>query len=216
MIKKYRRMIIISTAVVLLPILAGLALWNRLPEQIPTHWNASGEVDGWSGKAFVVFALPGLIAFIHLMCVFTTSLDPKVKDQTSKVVGLVLWICPVISLVLGAGTYAVALGAQVRMASLAIAAVSVIFIVLGNYLPKCKRNYTIGIKIPWTLDSDENWAATHRFAGKVWVIGGILTLIMAFLPWKAIIWVFLPAAVIMGVMPMVYSYIYYKKHGSAE
>ena len=82
------------------------------------------------------------------------------------------------------------------------------FIIVGNYLPKCKQNYTIGIKIPWTLNSEENWNKTHRFAGWLWTICGILIMLTGFL---GSFWVFLPIALLMVIVPVVYSYILHRK-----
>ena len=110
MIKENKWRILLTTLVTLLPMLAGLMLWTRLPERMPIHWNAAGELDGWTGKAFAVFAIPGFMAAIHLFCVLCTSLDPKVKGQTKKVLGMVFWICPVMSVLVGALTYSAALG----------------------------------------------------------------------------------------------------------
>ena len=80
--------------------------------------------------------------------------------------------------------------------------------VIGNYLPKCKQNYTLGIKLPWTLDDEENWNRTHRFAGFLWVVGGVLIAINAFLEWE---WLFLVVVFAMVLIPAIYSYLYYKK-----
>lgn len=211
MFRKNKGRILLTTAVTLVPILVGLALWGVLPERVPTHWNAAGEMDGWSSKAFAVFAIPGIIAGLHLFCVAATCLDPRGRDQTGKVVGLVLWICPVISLLCAALTYTAALGVELRVWMVVPAVLGVLFIALGNYLPKCRRNYTIGIKVPWALDSEENWNATHRFAGKVWVVGGILVMFSALLPVKAGSWVILASALLMGALPVGYSYLYYRK-----
>ena len=86
-----------------------------------------------------------------------------------------------------------------------------LFVVIGNYLPKCKRNYTLGIKVKWTLANEENWNATHRFAGKVWVLGGLLMMIGGFLPRGISLLIMIGAALLLGFVPMMYSYLYYKK-----
>ena len=85
------------------------------------------------------------------------------------------------------------------------------FILIGNYLPKCKQNHTIGIKIPWTLNSEENWNATHRFSGKVWVICGILILFSIFLPTNFAAYAMIAVAAVMVALPIIYSYNYYKR-----
>ena len=107
-----------------------------------------------------------------------------------------------------AGTYAVALGQPVRVEIVMPILLGLVFIIIGNYLPKCKQNYTIGIKIPWTLDSEENWNKTHRFAGRIWVVCGFLMILTAFFD---IFWLFFIFTIPMVFGPLLYSYILHKK-----
>jgi len=209
MIKKNKKMIIITSLITLIPLIAGLIMWNQLPDKMATHWNVNGEVDGWSSKAFAVFGLPAFLLAVHLICVFATGADPKNRQVSNKMYTLVLWICPVVSLLCGFLTYGHALGYKIEVNTILPLFVGIVFILIGNYMPKTTRNYTMGIKVPWTLNSDENWNKTHRFAGMLWVAGGVLVLIASFL--KAII--LLPVIIIVcAVLPMVYSYVYYKKY----
>ena len=88
--------------------------------------------------------------------------------------------------------------------------VGILFVVIGNYLPKTKQSYTMGIKLPWTLASEENWNRTHRLAGFLWVIGGILLILLTLLRlWNT--WTFLLVIIPMSVVPMIYSYLLYRK-----
>jgi len=208
MIKKNWKVLLITSVATLLPVLAGLILWNRLPEQIPSHWNAAGEVDGWSSKPFVVFGLPLLMVAIQWLCVIGTGTDPKKEAHPQKILHLVLWIIPVISTVLFAITYAVALGQEVRVEVVMPVLIGVVLAIVGNYLPKCKQNYTIGIKIPWTLNSEENWNKTHRLAGWVWSIGGLVIALTGFLGGFEI---FLGVVLVMVLVPLIYSYLLHRK-----
>ena len=208
MIKKNLKVLIITSVILLLPVLAGLLLWDRLPEQMPTHWNASGQVDGWSSKAFAIFGLPLIMLAAQWLCMLGTAADPKKKNHPEKVVHLVLWIIPALSVVLHAVTYAVALGHSVRMEMVMPVLMGLIFTIIGNYLPKCKQNYTIGIKIPWTLDNEENWNKTHRFAGFLWVVCGLAIMLTGFFGG---VWVFLPIALLMVFAPIIYSYMLHRK-----
>ena len=208
MIKKNLKVLIITSIIILLPILAGLILWNQLPEQIPTHWNASGEVDGWSSKPFTVFGLPLLMLAIQWACTLSTSADPKKRNHAQKVVYLVLWIIPILTVVLSAMTYATALGKEVRMEMVMPLLIGLLFAIIGNYLPKCKQNYTIGIKIPWTLDNEENWNKTHRFAGRLWMVCGVAIMLTGFFGG---FWVFLPIVFVMVLVPFIYSYLLHRK-----
>ena len=86
------------------------------------------------------------------------------------------------------------------------------FIIIGNLLPKIKPNRTLGIKLPWTLKSEENWFATHRFGGKLWVVGGFGFLAMTFIPSQIASWLLIAVIAVMVLIPVLYSYIYHKKH----
>jgi len=86
--------------------------------------------------------------------------------------------------------------------------VGLVLAIVGNYLPKCKQSYTIGIKIPWTLSSEENWNRTHRFAGRIWVAGGLLLMLTGFVGG---FWIFLGVVLVMVFAPCIYSYILHRK-----
>ena len=208
MIKKNWKVLVITSVITLMPILAGLILWNQLPEQMPTHWNAAGEVDGWSSKPFAVFGLPLILLAAQWLCTLGVGADPKKNNHPEKILHLVLWIIPILSVVLHAVTYATVLGKEVRMELIMPVLIGLLFAIIGNYMPKCKQNYTIGIKIPWTLNSEENWNRTHRFAGRLWVICGIAIMLTGFFGG---FWVFLPIVLLMVIVPFIYSYVLYRK-----
>ena len=208
MIKKNWKILLITSLLILLPMLAGVVLWDQLPEQIPTHWNASGEVDGWSNKIFAVFGLSGILLAVQWLCTLGPRADPKKANHPEKVVHLVFWIIPVISNLLYAVTYATALGKEVQIEVIMPVFIGLVFAIIGNYLPKCKQNYTIGIKIPWTLNSEENWNKTHRFAGRLWVICGLVIMLTGFFGG---FWIFFGVALVMVIVPVIYSYRLHKK-----
>ena len=208
MIKKHWKVLVITSLVILLPILAGLILWNQLPEKIPTHWNMAGEVDGWGSKPFAVFGLPLILLAGQWLCILGTFADPKKANHSHKVLQLILWLIPAISNLLFVITYATALGKDMPMEVIMPVFIGLIFAIIGNYLPKCKQNYTIGIKIPWTLNSEENWTRTHRFAGRLWTVCGLLIMLSGFL---GSFWVFLICTLPMVIAPFIYSYILHRK-----
>lgn len=209
MIKRNKGVLLLTTAVMLLPVVVGLLLWNILPEQVPMHWNAAGEVDGWGSRVMVVFGLPLFAMGIHWLCVLATCADPKSKELDGKALGLVLWICPSILLLVSTFTYATALGVALSIQIWIPLALGLLYMIIGNFLPKCKRNYTIGIKVPWALNDDENWNKTHRFAAKLWVIGGAVIMATSFLGNFII---FFAITLVMAFVPMIYSYLYYRSH----
>ena len=168
MIKKNKGTVLVTSIVTLIPVLVGLLLWSKLPEQIPSHWNIDGEIDAWSSKPFAVFGFPAILLAIHWVCILVSSADPSSKNYHPKMIQLVLWICPVIGLVLSTLVYAVALGYPLRVEIIMPLLVGLMLLIVGNLLPKCRQTYTMGIKLPWTLANEENWNKTHRFGGKVW------------------------------------------------
>ena len=213
--KEHKGKLILTSLLVLLPLAAGLLLWNQLPEQLPMHWNAAGEIDGWGSRLMVVCAEPLFLLVIHWVCVVVCFIDPKNKGQNRKALGLVLWICPAVSLLAGFMSLSAALGMELRIEKLVPIFLGILFIVIGNYLPKCKQNYTIGIRVMWALDDEENWTATHRFASRLWVGCGVVILLLAFLPWAAVsLWIVLGLVLAATLASVLYSYIFYrKKHG---
>ena len=208
MIRKNLKVLILTSVVILLPILAGVILWNQLPEQIPTHWNFAGEIDGWSSKPFAVFGLPLILLAMHWLCIAGTFADPKKNNHPTKILHLVLWIVPVVSALLSALTYAAAMGKDVQMEVVMPVFIGLVLAIVGNYLPKCKQNYTIGIKIPWTLNSEENWNKTHRFAGRLWVVCGLVIMLTGFFGG---FWIFLGVVLLMVLAPFIYSYMLHRK-----
>ena len=207
MMKKYKKRIIISSVITLLPILAGLILWNRLPDTIATHFGNDNVANGWSSKPFVVFAMPLLLLGLHLFILFVTMNDPKRKNISEKMLGFLIWFVPVLSVFIFSITYCNALGMNVNIGMAVNIIVGIVFLVIGNYLPKCKQNYTAGIRIPWTLNSTENWNRTHRLAGWLFMLGGILFFLNAFLQWSGMFFVI----IVIALLPEVYSFLLYKK-----
>ena len=96
MIKKNLKTLIVTSILIVLPVLAGIILWDRLPEQMPTHWNAAGDIDGWTNKPFTVFGLPLILLAGQWLCVLGTLADPKKENHPTKILHLVLWIIPVL------------------------------------------------------------------------------------------------------------------------
>ena len=210
MLTKNKFLIFLTTLICLLPMVAGILLWDRLPEQIPSHWGVDGQIDGWSSKGFAVFFFPALLAGLHLLCIFASHLDPKGNNYPPQMVQLVLWICPVLSLILNGIVYAFAMGYDLMNVPVILCIlVGIMFIVVGNYLPKCRQSYTMGIKLPWTLNDEANWNATHRFGGWVWVFCGVAMLATAFL---GIFWILVGVMLVAVLAPTIYSYVYYRKH----
>lgn len=210
MIRKNKKTLIVTSLLTLLPMVVGLLLWDRLPDRLATHWGADGQPDGWSSLSFGVFYMPLILLAVQWLCVLITAMDPDNKERNQKMQTVVLWIIPVLSNLCCGLMYALALGAEFSVNNVMLVFLGLMFAVIGNYMPKCRMNSTMGIKIPWTYSSEENWNATHRFGGKVWFIGGILIALCAFLPGEMGVAIMLVAMIVLSILPMVYSYRFYR------
>jgi uncharacterized membrane protein len=178
MLKANKKTLIVASIVTVLPILIGVFFWDRLPDMMATHFGTNNQADGFSSKPLAVFGTPVMCLAALWLGAAVTANDPRKKNISPKMFSLVLWIAPVISLVTAAFMYAVNLGAAVDVTYVGGLIMGLLLIILGNYAPKARQNYTIGIKLPWTLANEENWNRTHRFAGYLWMICGILLIVL--------------------------------------
>ncbi len=212
MLKKNKTALIIACVITVLPVLIGLFFWNSLPDKMATHFGASGEPDGFSSKAFAVFGLPAVLLAAELLCAIATSYDPKNKNISPKLFLLIIWIVPAVSLITAALLYAYNLGYKVDSSFAAQMLIGFVFVIVGNFLPKTRQNYTMGIKIPWALANEENWNLTHRLAGYLWVAGGIIMLVLGFLGIRHFTLMICILAII-GLVPVAYSFWLHVKKG---
>ncbi len=172
----------------LLPIVAGLILWDKLPSQMAVHFDINNNPDKFASKGFAVFALPCLMVLLQTVCCIINDVNAKKFGERKKFAMVTKWIIPVISVLLYGLTLAYALDAKIDIRRWAIVIVGVVFIAIGNYLPKFdqikdfKGNHISG----------EKARKANRFIGFGEVIMGILAIVTAFLPPLAsIIWLFL-------------------------
>lgn len=211
MLKQYKWKLILTSLVILLPMLAGLLLWDRLPERMPMHWNVHGEVDNYGSRALAVFGVPLLLLVLQGVCLAAWTFDRRNRAQSPKVMDLVLWIVPVLSLVVNGMVYCAALGYEPEVHRILCVVMGIIFALIGNYMPKCRQNRFIGIRVKWTLESEENWNATHRLAGRLWLVCGLLVAACSLLPGPAAFAVMMALLFPMVFVPIVYSYCIHKR-----
>lgn len=214
MIKNNKGKLILSSIVLLLPMLFCL-FSGLLPEKIAVHWGLDGKADGFADPKVAFLVLPPLLLVIHWLCILVTLLFDKNNEQSKKIMGIMFWILPAISLLSCGSIFAISLGYTANIFTFVFALFAVLFLVIGNYLPKTTRNVTMGIKLKWTLASDENWNATHRFGGKIYVLAGLLCIPAIFLSEKVFPFVLLGLVLIITVLPIVYSYRLYRRQLAA-
>lgn len=206
--KKINLTMILTTIICLLPMVLGILLYDKLPEQVPTHFNSQGVPDDYSSKAFACFGLPLFMAGLNILVQFGLETDPKKDNVASMMKKISLWLIPILSLYVVPVCLFSGMGYDMQ-AEFVIIPVGVLLIAVGNYLPKTRQNYTVGIKLPWTLHSEENWNKTHRFAGFLWILGGFVIVIGSLLGLNGT-YIFIPT-LIMVFVPMIYSYLLYRK-----
>lgn len=198
----------IGFVLLLIPFIIGFLVYKDMPDMMPSHFNLEGVPDEYKPKVFVLFGLPGIILGIYIFSYVITNLDPRRKYQGEKAMSAVLLIIPIISIVTTVLSIFSVQGKKADVNFWLPMIMFIMFIFIGNYLPKTKRNYTVGIKLPWTLDSDYVWDKTHKFGGKVLVIGGIIGLVTSLLGGPGIIQMVLLFVVIL--IPIFYSFYVYK------
>lgn len=196
MILKNKKALILSSLAILLPIPVALLLRERLAERM--------AMNGF------VWGIPVIMLAVHWLCILFTALDKGNKNRNQKPLALVLWIIPVISNLSVCGSYALVLGVEFSPVAWTMVPMGLLFVFIGNYMPKIRMNATMGIKIRWTYSSEANWNATHRFAGKVWVAGGFVMMLAALLPHIWAVSVMLGLILVLCLVPMVYSYRFYR------
>ena len=211
MLKENRRTMIITSIVTVIPAVIGVLLWDRLPDVMATHFGFNNQPDGFTAKAFAVFGIPAIMLALLWTGAFITAHDPKRQNISSKLFSLVLWIIPVISILMAAILYPYNLGYKMDMMFIMGIVLGLMFVITGNYMPKTRRNYTIGIRVPWTLADEDNWNRTHRLAGFIWTAGGLAILALTFIGIGDLAFIILPMTAVMAIIPVVYSFVIYLK-----
>lgn len=205
---KIDKTLIITSVICLLPIVLGVLLYDRLPASIPIHFDFAGNPDNWGPKALVVFGLPIFLCLLNI--VVNVSTRKYGGENQSMLVKFCRWLVALIAVIIMPITLFKALGMDIQIQIIAPVLVGVVFVIIGNYSPKTKQNPVAGVRISWTLESEENWRRTHRFVGYLCMIGGFVIIVNAFLAWFWIP-VFFGVIIVMVAAPFIYSYHLHKK-----
>jgi uncharacterized membrane protein len=180
-----RPMILVSLAALALMAIASLYAWTQLPAdaRIPIHWGVDGQPDGYADKVVGLWLLPVVTAAVAVVLALVPRIEPRRsnlersgKPYAATWIGVVLLLGLVHLLAV-----AVALGATLDLTRIVLAAAGVLFVVIGNYLPKVRPNFLLGIRTPWTLTSDLAWARTHRLGGRLMLLLGVALAAVAIL-----------------------------------
>lgn len=207
-----------TTILVLLMIvgatLAGLLLWNRLPEQMASHWNINDQVDGYTSRFWGVFMLPLISLGMFLLFLVIPNIDPLKANiaQFREAFNLFITLITGFMLYIHALTLLWNLGyTDFGMSRAMLPAMGLLFIFIGTMLRKAKRNFFIGIRTPWTLSSDKVWDETHRLGAVLFIISGVLAFIGAFFGGTTAFWLFFAPLMGSAIFLVIYSYVLYKQ-----
>jgi len=202
---------IISLLFVFSAIAVAAILYTSLPEQIPTHWNAQGEVDGYMKKPGGVIIMPAMAVFTLVIMKLIPVISPKGFriDKFSDVFGVLQVTLVGFMSIVAILVLMEARGLDVRINEMIIAGTGLLFVIIGNYLGRVRKNFFIGIRTPWTLASDEVWNRTHRIGGRLFILSGVIIWIGAILR-LPLTWT-VGVAVGLVLIPVVYSYFLYRK-----
>jgi uncharacterized membrane protein len=213
-----RTTLIISSILIVAGILAGLLLWSQLPEQMASHWNVNDQVDGYISKFWGVFLMPLVTLGMLVLFLVVPSIDPLKANIAQFREAFNLFIVLIIGFMLYVHglTLAWSLGYQdFKMSMAMLPFMGVLFIAIGFMLRKAKRNYFIGIRTPWTLNSDYVWDETHRLGSILFMASGVLAVIGGFLGGMLAFWFLFVPLIGSTLFLLVYSYVLYRRETKA-
>ncbi len=204
---------ILLWVIILIPLAYLAWVWNDLPEQVPVHFNSKGEADGWAGKTAMIFIVLATTALLNLILLAVPYIDPKRKlmYMGSKYHQL-RFILIIFMTALALFIIHNALDPDTFRRNVLFMLIGGLFIALGNYFQAVKPNYFIGIRTPWTLESEQVWRKTHRLGGMLWIAGGLLLIVLAFLPqsvWQTVL--FTVVIALTAIIPTIYSFVAYRQ-----
>ncbi|MCS7010248.1 MAG: SdpI family protein [Anaerolineales bacterium] len=186
----------------------GVLLYGQLPDPMPSHWNAAGEVDGYISRFWGVFLIPLVTLGLLVLFLLIPTIDPLKANiaqfrpiYNAFIVGFIVYMLYVYGL-----TLAAALGSRFNMTQMLLPAIGLLFLGISFLIKNAKRNFFIGIRTPWTLSSDRVWEKTHQLGAKLFALSGLITLVSAFLG-ETGLWLMLAALLLAVVVPIVYSYL---------
>jgi uncharacterized membrane protein len=198
---------------VLLPFIYLAYLWNSLPEKVPIHWNYKGEIDDWGTKYSLVGVLFLLPVFTYVLMLLIPKIDPKKRIEFMggkyyQIKFVLVVFMSVLALYIIHSSNSQTLSSP----NIVLVLIGLLFMALGNYFKVIKQNYFLGIKTPWTLESEEVWKLTHILAGKLWIVGGLLIVIFSLvIPEDINFYLFIIITAIITIVPIVYSYLIFRK-----
>lgn len=199
-------------------VMAGLVLWNRLPDPMASHWNVNDQVDGYMSRFWGVFLMPLITLGMFVLFLVIPSIDPLKANiaQFRDVFNLFITLIVAFMLYIYALTLRWNLGfTNFGMSKAMLPAMGILFFFIGYMLRKAKRNFFIGIRTPWTLSSDRVWDETHRLGSVLFMASGVLAFLGALFGGMTAFWFLFVPIIGSTLITLVYSYIVYQRETKA-
>ncbi len=198
---------------IVIPFIYLAMVWKNLPAQVPTHFDLAGNPNDWSEKTSLPYMIAAMGIGSYLLMLFIPYFDPKKKiEQMGEKYYSLRLIMTIFMSAISFYLLYVSNKGEINP-NLLIALIGAFYVVLGNYLQSVKPNYFIGIRTPWTLENEETWRKVHRFGGKLWLVGGLITIFIAFIAKNnsLLAITFGTVTAIISIVPILYSYIEFRK-----
>jgi uncharacterized membrane protein len=192
-------------------LIATAALYPQLPARVPTHWGINNQPNGYSPKWALFLIGPGLMAFMFILFRFLPWLSPKqweVDSFRSTYLQVMLITMSMFAYIFGITLWAGVSGSA-NVGRAIVGGVCLLLALLGNLMGKVRRNFFIGVRTPWTLANERVWNATHRLAGKTFVVSGLIGLLLTFFGVSG--WPVMAVILLAPLLPVAYSLIFYKQ-----
>jgi uncharacterized membrane protein len=201
-------------AIIVVQALVSIISYPFLPPMVPSHWNIAGQINAYAPKLQVVLLYPLLSIGMFVLLQVLLAVSPRLGNQNPRanrnVINVILAGVFLLLLVEQLATFATAFHIAVDTSLITSLAISVLFIFIGNYMGKLRRNFWAGIRTPWTITNETVWERTHRFGGWLFVIGGLVDVVLSFIPSMRYYGV-LGVVLLMVFGSTVYSYIIYQR-----
>ncbi len=195
LLSEHRKHLILSCILILLPAILCICL-------NPQAW-------GWYAGMTTLFLVT------HLICLIFTCRDTAIRRQNRKVLGLIWYTTPAIAVVTDAILFLAMTRSDIDgiIVTITMLFIGLLFLVFGIFMPRTKQNRIFGVRIKWALENEDNWNATHRFTGKLWIICGFASMLCVFIPGEYLrITIFTVILVIACVGSILYSWRYHRRH----
>lgn len=202
--------------IALIPLLHFAYHYPSLPDRVPTHYNLAGEADSYGHKSTIwlpTLLFCGLTIIIHFLFKYIHLLDPKKSAvNTQPILARLSIFLSLFLAVISISIIQATAGKLSLLEKVLIPGIGLLFAIIGNYMYSIKPNYFVGLRIPWTLEDEDNWRKTHQLMSKLWVIGGsFIAIIGVFVTYKTGIVLTLCVVPIIVIVPIIYSYTIFKK-----